>query len=126
MFAALRHFHPNLIFVVKARSLPCPVTDFIRVEFHSRYKIRVEVTDSDKILLIITVRSNLRLKKFIVQAPGPYLQRFIFFLTSDGPNKLQCMFLASLSRYIVTLAYWAYLLVMNKMKCFEYGPRCQC
>ncbi len=69
MFVALSHFHSNLIFVVKARSLPCPVTDFVRVEFDSKYKNRVEVTDSDKMLLIITVQSNLRLKKFYSAGP---------------------------------------------------------
>ncbi len=44
-----------------------------------------------------------------------------------SPSKLECFALTSISSQVEynTLAYWAHSQATKKMKCCEYGPRCQ-
>jgi hypothetical protein len=51
---------------------------------------------------------------------GLYSQHLIFVQLMDGPNKLECLSLTSLS----SLAYLTLLYVMKKKKCCEYSNKC--
>ncbi len=48
-------------------------------------------------------------------SPGPYSKHYIFFVLTNGPNKLECLFLASLICLMLynTLAYFLHLLWRN-------------
>ncbi len=50
-------------------------------------------------------------------------QHFIFFITYEWLNKLDCYITLGWKDLTVanTLAYWAYLKGIKKMKCCEYG-----
>jgi hypothetical protein len=57
---------------------------------------------------------------------GPYLKHFIFFVTYNGPNKLEYYITPGWKSLLLTntLAYSANLYVTKKMQCCEYGPIC--
>jgi hypothetical protein len=56
--------------------------------------------------------------------PVPYSKCFIFFLTFNWPNKLECCITLGWKGLpgTNTLAYCALLQVTNKIKFREYGP----
>ncbi len=71
MFVKFNHFHPSLIFVGKARSLPLGwslVWSSTQVGFGLAH--RVEVSVSDKHTSLLQYRTNYGRKKFKSAAPG--------------------------------------------------------
>ncbi len=55
---------------------------------------------------------------------GPYSQHFIFFVTYEWADKLECFYLVSLSNLVFcnALAYWAHSKVRIENEGCEYAP----
>jgi hypothetical protein len=49
------------------------------------------------------------------------IQLASFSYLSHGSNKLECLYLASLSNFKITVTYWAIFPVEKIIKCCEYG-----
>ncbi len=85
----------------------------------SNYQTREEVNVSEKHASLLRNSGNYCRKKFFST------EAKFSMLLKKGFNKLECLYLSSLSNLVLcnTLFYWACLLVTKKIKCCEYGPK---